>query len=30
LQSGLVRSYALAFALGIAAIAVWFVGKGVA
>ena len=30
LQSGLVRSYALAFAVGIAAIAVWFVGKGVA
>ena len=29
-QSGLVRSYALAFAVGIAAIAVWFVGKGVA
>ena len=29
LQSGLVRSYALAFAVGIAAIAVWFVGKGV-
>jgi NADH-quinone oxidoreductase subunit L len=28
-QSGLVRSYAVAFALGIGAIAVWFVGKGV-
>jgi NADH-quinone oxidoreductase subunit L len=28
-QSGLVRSYAVAFAIGITAIAVWFVGKGV-
>jgi NADH-quinone oxidoreductase subunit L len=28
-QSGLVRSYAVMFAFGIGAIAVWFVGKGV-
>jgi NADH-quinone oxidoreductase subunit L len=28
-QSGLVRSYAIMFAFGIAALAVWFVGKGV-
>jgi NADH:ubiquinone oxidoreductase subunit 5 (subunit L)/multisubunit Na+/H+ antiporter MnhA subunit len=28
-QSGLVRSYAIMFAFGIGALAVWFVGKGV-
>jgi NADH-quinone oxidoreductase subunit L len=28
-QSGLVRSYAVMFALGVGAVAVWFVGKGV-
>jgi NADH-quinone oxidoreductase subunit L len=28
-QSGLVRSYAIMFAFGVAALAVWFVGKGV-
>ena len=28
-QSGLVRSYAVMFAFGIGAIAIWFVGKGV-
>jgi NADH-quinone oxidoreductase subunit L len=28
-QSGLVRSYAVMFAFGIGALAVWFVGKGV-
>jgi NADH-quinone oxidoreductase subunit L len=28
-QSGLVRSYAVMFAFGVGAIAVWFVGKGV-
>jgi hypothetical protein len=28
-QSGLVRSYAVMFAFGVGALAVWFVGKGV-
>ena len=28
-QSGLVRSYAIMFAFGVGALAVWFVGKGV-